>query len=288
VKHATCIINSRVTFPGKRIERLLDELRGTGIDLDIAVTQSAPEARAVARRSVDEAVDMVIAIGGDGTVHGILQEVVQSPTSLAIVPMGTGNDIARALGIRGVLEELISEPVRVDVAHIAQSDTWFLSVLATGFDAQVNARANRLGYARYIRAFLREFPSLRPFDYELVIDGQSRAGGAIMVCLGNTSTYGGGMIICPEANIHDGTFAITWISPVGRLRLLRFFPKVFRGQHVRLPEVECLQGTHVEIRGPRRQVFADGEPVGEIPVTTRVVPGALFMHVASELTREAS
>jgi diacylglycerol kinase (ATP) len=288
VKHATCIVNDRVRNPHKRIQHARRGLYAHGIDTQIVITESAEHCRSIARQSVENGDDIVIAVGGDGTVHSVLQEVVQSPTSLAIMPLGTGNDIARALGIRGEVSEITEEPVQVDVARIEGSGIWFLSVLATGFDAQVNARANALGFGRYVRAFLLEFPNVQSHRYELLIDDVPTSGEAIMVCLGNTSTYGGGMVICPNASVQDGVFSITWISPVGRVRLLRFFPKVFRGQHVTLPEVRLLEGQRVEIRGARRRVFADGEPVGDIPLTASVVPGALSLHVQAGFGYEAS
>jgi diacylglycerol kinase (ATP) len=288
VKSATCIVNGRVRNPSRRLQQLCRDLSDRGIDTRVVITQSAEHARSITRQSVQNGDDIVIAVGGDGTVHSVLQEVVQSSTSLAILPLGTGNDIARALGVRGDVSEITETPVRVDVARIEETGIWFLSVLATGFDAQVNARANSLGFGRYIRAFLLEFAHVQAHRYELLIDGNVTAGDAIMVCLGNTSTYGGGMVICPSARVQDGVFAITWISPVSRLRLLRFFPKVFRGRHVTLPEVRLFEGERVEIRGSQRSVFADGEPVGEIPLTASIVPGALSLHVRPGLGYEAS
>jgi diacylglycerol kinase (ATP) len=95
------------------------------------------------------------------------------------------------------------------------------------------------------------------------------------------------MVNCPSARVQDGVFAITWISPVSRLRLLWFFPQVFRGRHVILPEVRTFEGQRVEIRGAKRNVFADGELVGEIPLTASIVPGALSLHVQHGLGYEA-
>lgn len=257
---------------------MFDELDRLGFHTRVVMTTSKDQARAMARRSVQAGDDLIVAAGGDGTVHGVLQEVAQTSTALAIAPIGSGNDIARALGIRGTPAELAKNPVLVDVAQIQETGVWFLSVLATGFDAVVNARANSMGSLRYIRALIREIPFLHSYAYAIDIDGVPKTGQAIMVCVGNTSTYGAGMQICPRAHAFDALLHVTWIHPVPRWRLITFFPQVFRGRHVVLPEVETYTGSTVTFMGQPRDIFADGESIGRLPCTVKVVPKALLLH----------
>ena len=160
----------------------------------------------------------------------------------------------------------------------------FGSVLASGFDSLVNDRANAMtwprGGSRYTIAILLEFLRLRgiPYDIELrSADGSSErvAGDLVMATVGNTTSYGGGIPICPDADPSDGLLDVTLVRPAGRLRLLRLLPRVYRGTHTTVAEVSTHRVTSVRLSSPGVTAYADGDPIGTLPVTIDVVPAAL-------------
>lgn len=233
----------------------------------------------------------IIACGGDGTVHQVLQAVAHSGALMSVIPAGTGNDIARTLGIRGKardqwlnrLSELIrsGQESHVDLSRITHGDrtVWSLGVISAGFDSAVNERADRMGRLRgtprYVAALLAELGSFRMREYELVVDGVQHSGPALLIAVGNGESYGGGMRICPSADMRDGLLDVTWIDPAPRRTVLRVFPRIYSGDHVRHPLVRTFRGREISIVSTGAMVYADGERVGEGPVSIRVIPDAL-------------
>ncbi len=252
---------------------------------------SAAESRVTAQRAIDEGAAAVVACGGDGTVHAVLQALVGSHVPLGIVAGGSGDDIATGLGLpTGTPEaaaESIIESVRggctraVDVALAETADgtrRYYLGVMSTGFDSSVNERANRmprLGGQRYNVAIVRELASFRPLDYEVDIDGVHTAAPGMLVSVGNGPQYGGGMLVCPAAESDDGELDVTWLGALARPAFLRVFPKVFSGEHVHHPAVRTYRGRVLTISAPGQTAYADGERIGPLPVRVEVQPGAL-------------
>jgi diacylglycerol kinase (ATP) len=152
-------------------------------------------------------------------------------------------------------------------------------VLATGFDALVNRRANQMpwprGATRYALATMAELRVFSPLQYRLTLDGEVREQQAMLVAVGNTSSYGGGMLICPKADPYDGLLDVTIIHPVGRLKLLRLFPEMYSGKFVRDPCVEQLRVREVTVEGPGLVGFGDGEMIAAAPLKICCVPRAL-------------
>jgi diacylglycerol kinase (ATP) len=240
----------------------------------------------------------VVACGGDGTVNLVLQHLVGTPVPLCVAPYGTGNDVAAALGspreperVAAAVAAGLTDPETgsrtVDVGEIRTSDgavRRFLAVMSSGFDSCVNARAETLrwptGRARYVAAVLAELPRFRAVPYTLVIDrGQEKEKSiqrpGMLVAIGNSRSYGGGMRVCPAARLDDGRLHVTFVSELGVPRFLSVFPQVFRGTHVSRPEVLTAVATTVSVQAPDQVAFADGERVGPLPVEVTVLPGAL-------------
>lgn len=243
-------------------------------------------------RAVGDGLGGLVAMGGDGTVHLALQRVVGTGTTLGIIPTGTGNDIAASLGVpvgdpmaavRTILDGMLR---RVDVGVVRTADgarRHFLCILSTGFDSAVTERANAMrwpvGRARYIRAMLAELRALRPVDYEVTVDGQTRSGLGMMVSVGNAQSYGGGMRLCPQARLDDGRLDVVWLHELGTWQFLRTFPKVFTGRHVEHPAVSQQLGSLIRVAAKGQVAYADGERIGPLPVEIRVQPGAVAVHV---------
>ncbi|MEY4137499.1 MAG: hypothetical protein RL205_1627 [Actinomycetota bacterium] len=268
--------------------RMLSDL---GIETRLVLPGSLPDMRRVIDEECAKNPDVVIACGGDGTVHQVLQAAVRHAVTMAVIPAGTGNDIARSLGISSKatvpwvtrLAALIREGgvTRVDLSRITHGDrqVWSLGVISAGFDSAVNERADRMtrlpGTPRYIAALLAELGSFRMHDYEVTIDGVMRSGRALLIAVGNGESYGGGMRICPSADMTDGLLDVTWIDSAPRRTVLRVFPRIFSGRHVEHPLVRTYRAREITISSPGAEVYADGERVGAPPVRIEAVPGAL-------------
>lgn len=232
--------------------------------------------------AVDRGVDAIVAVGGDGMAHLALQACAGTMTALGIVPTGTGNDLANALGLP-VADPIASTALLVrgsvrTVDAVRCGDQWWACVLGTGFDAAVNDRANRMrwprGRRRYDLAILAELRSYRPRHFVLDVDGVRSEVDAMLVAVGNAPSYGGGMRVCPDAVLDDGLLDVVVVGPLSRRRFLRLFPRVFKGTHVSDNSVTVLRGREVRLEGIAT-AYADGESMGALPLTSTVAPGAL-------------
>lgn len=270
-------------------------LRAAGATVSRFTGSSAADTRELAGRAVAEGPDGVVVVGGDGTLAGIVALLADADLPITLVPAGTGNDLARALGIPtgapGAAARLALHglPRRIDLGTIASQGESrpFLTVAALGFDAKVSERTNTLrhpsGRMRYHLALVIELLRLRPTDFLTRIDGgdPTRMPGTLLA-VGNTPTYGGGMPICRGADPDDGLLDIVHVAPLRRLELLRLFPLLLRGTHLARREVTHLRGTQVQASAPGLIVYADGELAGREECTIGVRPAAVTMMVLKE------
>lgn len=225
----------------------------------------------------------VVAVGGDGLVHLVLQHVANTSIPLAVIPAGTGNDFCRTLGwplgdIELILQNVIQKPPsRVDLGVV--DGEWFGAILSTGFDSLVNERANSMkwpkGPAKYNIAIVLELLGFKPRNYEIDIDGQRFSTEAMLIAIGNGQSYGGGMKVCPNADLNDDLLDVMVLSPISKLEFLRVFPKVYAGTHIKHHAVKILRGKRVRINSVAI-AYADGERIGVLPVQTESVPSALL------------
>lgn len=270
-----------------------ERLRAHGVTTTVVSGGSAEESSALLRTALDVGVDAVAVVGGDGTVNLALQAVAGTGIPLGIVPSGTGNDFAATLGLRELDARAAADAIaggvtrRVDLARVTRGDgstQYFGSVLASGFDSKVNDRANAMrwprGGARYNIAILIEFLTLAGMPYEVdleLADGTREhvQGDLVMATVGNGRTYGSGIPICPDADPSDGLLDVVLVRPAGRLRLLRLLPRVYRGTHTAVPEVSVRRVRSVRLSSPGVTAYADGDPIGPLPLAVDVAPGAL-------------
>jgi diacylglycerol kinase (ATP) len=270
--------------------RLKEALRAAGARVHVYTGRSAADSRRMARLAASDRPDALVAVGGDGLVHQALQGVVGSGVPLAVIPAGSGNDIARAFGgwrgsARKAAESILAGRTRSsDVVRLTTADgakRYYMSVLACGFDARVNERFNsfrfRAGRIGYVVGLLAELRSFQPIDFEIDVDDRRIAEPGMLVAVGNTSAYGGGMRVCAEAVPDDGLLDVVFVKvgPLGRF--LRVFPRVFNGTHLGLEEVVFERGRVVTIRGDAGTAYADGERTGPPTLVCEVVPKAVEM-----------
>lgn len=280
-----------------RIEQRLQE---RGLDIEVVSGTDACDAAGRLRAALAAPAAAVVACGGDGTVNLVVQQLVRTTVALAVAPCGTGNDVATALHgpqdpvqLADAVADGLADPVRgqrvVDVGEIRAADgttQYYVGVMSSGFDSAVNARAEAMkwfkGRARYVAAVLAELPRFQAVPYSVVIDAgldceQSFRRRGMLVAVGNASSYGGGMKVCPAARPDDGHLDVTFVSELSVLRFLRVFPEVFTGRHVRRPEVLTAVATTVSLDAPGQTAYGDGERIGPLPVEVRVLPAALHI-----------
>jgi diacylglycerol kinase (ATP) len=265
---------------------VVDALRQAGTEPRVLPATTGAEAERQAAEAVAAGTGAVVAVGGDGSVHAALQAVAGTQTPLAVIPAGTGNDLARALGIpsdplaaaRAAAADLLAGTARtIDAGRTGSR--WWATVLCCGFDSAVTDRANRLrwprGRRRYDVAVLAELARLRPCELTLVLDGAPQTLPVTLVAVGNTSWYGGGMKVCPGADPGDGLFDVTVVGAISRLELIRTKPHLTAGTHVDNPAVTVHRAARVELSSPGVTTYADGELVAPLPAVAECVPGAL-------------
>jgi diacylglycerol kinase (ATP) len=261
----------------------LGRLREGGLVVRNLQGRDVDEASDLARQCVADGVDALVICGGDGMVHLALQAVAGTTTALGIIPAGTGNDVARYFDLPRKDPAAAADRViagRTRTVDLARSGTkYFVTVLAAGFDAVVNERANKMtwpkGQMRYNLATLAELRVFEPLPYTLQIDNLQLTLDAMLVAIGNGPSFGGGLRITEGAVLDDGLLDVVIIKPMSKLELIRTYPKLFKGTHVTHPQYEHHLAKSVTVAAPGIVSYADGERFGPLPLTVECAPGAL-------------
>lgn len=279
---------------GRQVAHLL-QLAGLSV-VDI----SGPSAHVARARALEirDSLTALIVVGGDGTVALGAEIVAGTPVRLGIVPAGSGNDFSRVLdlprdapqeAVRTILHALSRPALAIDAIELTSADpsalphrSIVMGNVSLGFDAVVNARANAArggGRHRYTLATLRELPAFRPLPYWMSIDDGERIElDATFVTVCNSGFFGGGMHLVPSARVDDGLLDVVTLRDVGRTTLMRFLPRVFRGTHTTVPgfDITPARTITVGLRDDRSlRTYADGEARALLPITARVLPGAV-------------
>lgn len=234
--------------------------------------------------------DLLVVVGGDGSAHQGVQFCADTHTPLAIIPAGTGNDIARTLA--GAVQDPLDATdalvkaikdgagsTQIDLGRVTDGP-WFAGVLCAGFDSAVNERANRMrwpsGPRRYDLAILAELAKLKPGRLTIEADGDRTELDATQIAVGNIPYYGGGIPVCPTADPTDGLFDVTLLRRASRLDLLKLLPGLRTGNHVHHPIVTTSRTKKIRLGEANGWVaYADGERIGPLPVEVMCVPNAL-------------
>jgi len=271
-------------------DQVFQQLAKAGIPAINLSAESAIAAASKAQVAIsDQEISGVIAVGGDGTAQLGVNICVPNQIPLGIVPAGSGNDQARQLKIQlgnpeAAIENILASidaPKRVDVMRVATGDRefWSFGSISAGFDAICAKRANGLKWPKgpnsYVAAMLLELPSFRPIEYRLTVDGEHRTFKAMLCGVSNVQNFGGGMRISPDSNCEDGELEVFILHEVSRPRLLKIFPTVYKGEHVKFPEVEIFKAKSVRLENDNYPISCDGEIVGNAPFSVEIHPGAL-------------
>lgn len=271
-------------------EQVFNALAKAGIPAINLSADSAIAASSKAQLAIsDQEISGVIAVGGDGTAQLGVNICVPNQIPLGLVPAGSGNDQARQLkielgnpqaAIANILESL-DRPKRVDVMRVATAERefWSFGSVSAGFDAICAKRANGLKWPKgpnsYVAAMLLELPKFQPIEYHLTVDGEHRTVRAMLCGVANVQNFGGGMRISPNSDSEDGELEVFILHEVSRPRLLKIFPTVYQGEHIKFPEVEIFKAKSIRIENANYPLSCDGELVGTAPFSAQVHPGAL-------------
>ena len=267
----------------RRSAAALAHLRGAGLTVRALQGRDADEALDLARKCASDGVDALVVCGGDGMVNLGIQAVATTGIPLGIIPAGSGDDVARYFDIPrtdpvAAADRIVAGATRtIDLAR--SQGRYFATVMAAGFDAVVNERANRMrwprGQMRYNVATLLELPTFQPRPYTLDLDGTTLQLSAMLVAIGNGYSFGGGLRITEGARMDDDLLDVVIIKPITKVDLVRTYPKLFKGTHTRHPQYERHRARVVTVAAPGIVAYADGERFGPLPLTIESVPGAL-------------
>ncbi|WP_298037792.1 diacylglycerol kinase family protein [uncultured Microbacterium sp.] len=294
----TVVVNptARGGTAGRAAVRAIERLRGRGASVAIDGGRSLDDTRRALAAARSDRPEAVVAIGGDGTLRLAVEALHGSGIALTLIPVGTGNDFAASLGLprdpEAAADLVFDGDLRmIDVGRVRRDDgsvSLFGTIFASGFDSKVNERANRMrrlqGRARYNAAILIEFIRLAPVPFALSwVDADGVAGSSegrlLLTAIANTTTYGGGVPIAPDADPGDGLLDLVFVRPASRLRLVRILARAFSGRHLAFPEVLVQRVREVRLSSPGLTGYADGDPMGPLPMTVDLLPGALGIRV---------
>jgi YegS/Rv2252/BmrU family lipid kinase len=259
-------------------------LRTLGCSVETVATRDLAHARELAADAARNG-RIVVTLGGDGIVGCVAGALHEIPGAvLGVLPGGRGNDFARVVGIpldaEAACEVIVhGVPRAIDLGQ-ANART-FIGIASLGFDSDANRIANeapaRLGQLVYVYGALRALAAWNPATFVVEVDGERVEFTGWSVAVANSKAYGGGMVAAPDASLEDGELDVVMLSRTSKLYLLRsVLPRVFKGTHVHDPSVRVMRGTEVRVDADRPfVVYADGDPIGELPITLRALPGAL-------------
>lgn len=262
------------------------QLQDRHIYFDVAWTEGPGHATHLAREAASNGATTVVAVGGDGTLNEVANGVAGTDVSVGLIPLGTGVDFSRTLGLprspEAALDVVLTGQVRrLDIGIV--NDRRFCNVAGTGFDAKVADRVNRTGKKSsgavpYVQALLQTLFTYRNAPFQITIDGDIHEMKSLLMAVGNGRFFGGGMKICPEADVADGRFDVCIVGDVDKFRTIMMLGKVFSGTHMTHPLVTYERATEVIVEGPDDFLIqADGEMVGTLPAAFRIEKGALPM-----------
>jgi YegS/Rv2252/BmrU family lipid kinase len=273
--------------PARALPDVESTLRALGLEYRFEYTKSLEHGRELASEAAGNG-EVAVAFGGDGLISAVAGALKDTDGVVGILPGGRGNDLCRVLGIPrrpvaacSVLASGVER--RLDLGEAG--DRTFAGIASCGFDSLVNQIANDTrvvrGSAVYALALLRALPRFKAAQFEVTLDdGTPREFTGYSVAAANSKQFGGGMLLAPNASLTDGLLDVVIIEDMPKLRFLRLAPTVFNGRHIRQRGVDVIRGRELHISASEPfTLYADGEAIAELPVTVRVLPGAVRMIV---------
>ncbi|MGI6575111.1 MAG: diacylglycerol/lipid kinase family protein [bacterium] len=274
---------------GKRVWRQVEKfLIQEGYRYNVAVTTKSGEATELAAQAAADAYEVVVAVGGDGTINEVANGIIGKDVALGIIPAGTGSDYVRTMAIPAnpfdaARAIYTGNRVLVDVGYA--NGRYFLGVVGVGFDAEVCHIVNNkipllFGKAAYVAGVLMALAKFGPKWVRIDMDDMVVEEKVYLVAVANARYFGGGMLLAPHARIEDGLLDLCIIKDVSKLELLRVFPRVFTGEHLNHKAFQTIRVKQVSISGPQDwPIQAEGEIIGNLPLMVSVLSGALSVII---------
>ncbi len=288
-RHISLIVNPVAGGgrPARALPDVQSALRAHRLEHRFEYTKSLDHARELALEAAGNG-EVAVAFGGDGLIGAVAGALKRTDGVVGILPGGRGNDLCRALGIPrkpvAACAVLASGVVReLDLGEAGERT--FAGIASCGFDSVVNEIANDTRVVRgspvYALALVRALPRWESAAFEVTLDdGVPRRFTGYSVAAANSKQFGGGMLLAPNASLTDGLLDVVIIEDMSKPRYLRLAPTVFSGRHLRFRGVDVVRGREVHISASQRfTLYADGEAIAQLPVTVRVLPGAVRMIV---------
>jgi diacylglycerol kinase (ATP) len=270
--------------------KVVDRFRSSGVEIQTQDSLQGPPNLSAA-----------LIFGGDGTVHRHLAQLHQQKIPMLVVPTGSGNDFAKALGISSAgialraWQQFCAEgkngeaknvkDIDLGVIRSGTQEKFFCCVAGIGMDAEANARANRMppwikSRGGYVLAALQSLIAFKPAEMTISAEGREIRRSAFFIAVGNALSYGGGMKVTPRAALDDGLLDVCLVSKMNKLKLLCWVPTIFFGKHLQLKEVEYFQVRQIVIGAERKlDLYADGDYAGQTPVEIGLIRGGLRVIV---------
>jgi diacylglycerol kinase (ATP) len=265
--------------------KTVDRFRSSGVEIKIQDTLGS-----------STNCSAVLIFGGDGTVHRHLPLLHRQEIPMLVVPTGSGNDFAKALGVRSVgmalhawqqfcADQKNVKEIDLGVIRARGEETFFCCVAGIGMDAEANARANRMppwlkSRGGYVLAALQSLIAFKPAAMNIMVDGRKIRRSAFFIAVGNALSYGGGMKVTPQATLDDGLLDVCVVGKMNKLKLLCWVPTIFFGEHLRLKQVEYFKTGLIMIDTEcKLDLYADGEYAGQTPVQIGLIPQGLRVIV---------
>ncbi len=270
-------------------ETALERFKNSGLDVECIFSEKPAHLIDVAREQVNGEWDGIVAVGGDGTlfevINGMMQGNPDLPTPLGVIPVGTGNSFSKDLNINSLddaINKITNGHVRnIDLGKILTKNDiyYFINIVGFGFVSDVVKRASlykKWGALSYIIGVMQVTAKLKSYEMEFEIDGQQFKRDNIFVEICNSTKTGGDMIMAPEAQIDDGLLDVVILNKLSKRKLLETFPKIFKGTHIYIPEIETFKAKEMTFKPAISKILTpDGEIVGNTPISVTVLPGKI-------------
>ncbi len=264
--------------------------RKHNLSIDPRFTKHPGHARKLAAQAVEEGEKLLVVMGGDGTISEVVDALADSGVTIGVIPAGTGNDITRSLGILpGDTEAAFGRIVKgdtisFDVGLEKLTGRRFVSFIGCGFPAMVAEEANKMKYMKgspvFFLSLYKAVIKLRGIPLVLTLDGQRKEMICTSVMIQNTPFTGGGLKVAPGARINDGYFDVVVVDEIGRVELMRNFPKLYSGRHLDHPAFHLMRGKQISVELPENQLVSyDGETTSADRLEIEIKPGAIRLIV---------
>lgn len=267
---------------GRIWERVRQELERRKVEYSFVITREPGEGTHLTRDVVEAGYRSVIAVGGDGTVHEVVNGLGRD-TALGVIPAGTGNDFALSLRMPKTPEKAVdvllkAKPQAIDRPTV--NGRPFINLAGIGFDAEVARRTREKpprgkGALPYVITLFKVLTRWKNPDVVIELDGEKREERIFLTAVGNGGYCAGGMWMCPKADLRDGWFDVCICRDLTRFEALVNLPGIFKGRHIRHPKIDYVRARHIRVTGDRVPLYADGEPLGYLPAEFRLEPRAL-------------